>query len=62
MVASALAVLALGGTAQAQDPGQLEIYQAPVIVGNPYIGTALNVSGGAWRSPDPSRTQAWWEW
>jgi hypothetical protein len=52
----------LSGTAPAQQPGPLEIYQAPVIVGNPYIGATLNVSGGAWRSPQPSRTEAHWEW
>jgi hypothetical protein len=63
-VVALLAVLVYAGVAQAQQTGALEIYQAPVIVGSPYIGTTLNVSGGAWRSPNPqpSRTEAWWEW
>jgi hypothetical protein len=56
--------LALSPTASAQDVGQLEITQAPVIVGSPYVGTTLIARGGAWRSPtgNTSRTEAWWEW
>ena len=58
--------LALGlgaGTAQAQQPGSsLEIYQDPVIVGNPVVGNTLTSSGGAWRSPDVGDTESWWEW
>jgi hypothetical protein len=64
MVASAVAVLALAGIAEAQQTGRLEIYQEPRIVGTAYVGYSLNASGGAWRSPNPhpSRTESWWEW
>ncbi len=55
--------LALGaGTALAQQPGNLEIYTAPVIIGTPYVGATLTATGGAWRSPDPGSTSAWWSW
>lgn len=64
---AALAVaLSIGwsGFASAQETGELAVTTAPVIVGNPVIGSTLRASGGAWRSPNPeaSRTQAWWEW
>ena len=65
--AAALAVaLSIGwsGFASAQEMGELAVTTAPVIVGNPVVGSTLRASGGAWSSPnpEPSRTQAWWEW
>src|SRR5688572_6926136 len=59
-------VLAAAGVAQAQQQGgSVSVTSRPVISGNPYIGSTLSASGGAWQTPNPNeanRTQAWWEW
>ena len=60
--AAALAVaLSIGwsGFASAQEMGELAVTTAPVIVGNPVVGSTLRASGGAWTQsesggePDP---------
>jgi hypothetical protein len=54
-----------GGTAMAQQTGSpVAVTSAPVVSGAQIVGTNLSVSGGAWRSPNPSgdRTEAWYEW
>jgi hypothetical protein len=62
-----IVALALGvsGVAHAQQRGApVRVTSEPVISGNPFIGSALVATGGAWQSPNPeaSRTQSWWEW
>jgi hypothetical protein len=64
-VAVAVAFALGGGTAGAQQTGSpVAVTSAPVVSGSPVVGNTLTVSGGAWRSPNPSpdRTEAWYEW
>ena len=64
-VAAALAFALFGGTAMAQQTGSpVAVTSAPVVSGSMVVGTTLSVSGGAWRTPNPSadRTEAWYEW
>jgi hypothetical protein len=64
-VAVAVAFALGGGTAVAQQSGSpVAVTSAPVVSGSPVVGNTLTVSGGAWRSPNPSpdRTEAWYEW
>jgi hypothetical protein len=54
------------GVAQAQQQGYpVRITSKPVISGNPFFGSTLFASGGAWQSPNPdeaNRTESWFEW
>jgi hypothetical protein len=64
-VAVAVAFALGGGTAVAQQSGSpVAVTSAPVVSGSPVVGNTLTVSGGAWRSPNPSpdRTETWYEW
>jgi hypothetical protein len=64
-VAAAVAFALSGGTALAQQTGSpVAVTSPPVVSGQPVVGNTLTVSGGAWRSPNPSpdRTEAWYEW
>jgi hypothetical protein len=67
-MAGAVVALALalgGGTAMAQQTGSpVAVLTAPVVSGSPVVGNTLTVSGGTWRTPNPTpdRTEAWYEW
>src|SRR3954465_3488278 len=64
-VAVAVAFALSGGTASAQQTGSpVAVTSAPVVSGTPVVGNTLTVSGGTWRTPNPSpdRTEAWYEW
>jgi hypothetical protein len=61
----ALAFALGGGTAMAQQTGSpVAVLTAPVVSGSPVVGNTLTVSGGTWRTPNPTpdRTEAWYEW
>ncbi len=66
--AGLVVAFALGatGVAHAQQQGYpVRITSQPAISGNPFIGSTLVATGGAWQSPNPTegnRTQTWWEW